>query len=776
MEILIIFGVVLVAIVLYRLSTLSGRVNNLEWKLRDFESLQRSIASLQSLVNQLSEPKLDRSKSAGAAKSASREPDQKKQPASSSSDPVAAHAAVPSPDVRQEQKPSRTREEWEAFVGGKLLNRIAALALILGVGFFLKYAFDNNWISETVRVLIGVGAGLVCLVGAFRTHSKGFAIFAQGLVGAGSAILYLSVYASFNFYHLVPQVSAFVLMAIVTTAVLAQALYYDALAITVLGWAGGFLTPIMLNTGVSNEAGLFTYVSLLALGLVAIEVKKSAWSIVEPLTFVGVWTLYWAWHVDDYSPDKLLLTAFFVIVFWKLFFLLDFFRAAPLTGLRRGIAHTVGSANAVMLFCTSYVLLSANYKASQGLVTLFIAVLYFGAIRFVKMRREVEPETTVRHVFTSIVLLVIATALHFESYRVPLWWSFEAAALVWCGVRWKVSYVRNSAVALLVLVFLRLLSIDTLRSFVPNESFSLFMNWRALTLTCFVVAMALSAWMLHALSEEDRLIASLLTVAATTVFGAMLSLESNDFFRQRMQIVSTPDFIRLEYARALAISALWTAYTLPLLWLGIKNRFGPLIGSGVAWMSAGLVFGITGGVAFEPIAEFAAVANIRTVQMLFLFVCTILAARWIRTGRAAWEPFARILPVVQVAAVAVLFMMLTGEIRDFYRQRIEALRIGYGDTDEVLRLQNLQQLLLSIGWLLYSFLLMGVGLWRRVRGIRLIAIVVFGFTILKIFLFDLSFLETLYRIFLFIGLGVILFAVSYSYQRWREIILKPDVD
>ena len=119
--------------------------------------------------------------------------------------------SVPVPPLTPE-KPSRTREEWEAFVGGKLLNRIGAFALILGVGFFLKYAFDNDWISETVRVLIGAFAGLSCLLIAYRTQSKGLRIFAQGLVGAGISILYLSVYASFNFYHLVPQWAAFVLM------------------------------------------------------------------------------------------------------------------------------------------------------------------------------------------------------------------------------------------------------------------------------------------------------------------------------------------------------------------------------------------------------------------------------------------------------------------------------------------------------------------------------------------------------------------------------------
>ena len=71
--------------------------------------------------------------------------------------PVSAATATP-PPVK-----SRTKEEWEALIGGKLLNRIGALALILGVGFFLQYAFANDWITEPVRVVIGVLLGWRCL-------------------------------------------------------------------------------------------------------------------------------------------------------------------------------------------------------------------------------------------------------------------------------------------------------------------------------------------------------------------------------------------------------------------------------------------------------------------------------------------------------------------------------------------------------------------------------------------------------------------------------------
>ena len=115
-----------------------------------------------------------------------------------------ASVQVPSPPAASVSAPpvlppSRTREEWEALLGGKVMNLIGAIALILGAGFFLKYAFDNNWLNEIMRVLIGGTAGLLLIGGGMRLHSRDLSIFAQGLIGAGVAILYLTVYAAFDF-------------------------------------------------------------------------------------------------------------------------------------------------------------------------------------------------------------------------------------------------------------------------------------------------------------------------------------------------------------------------------------------------------------------------------------------------------------------------------------------------------------------------------------------------------------------------------------------------
>ena len=68
--------------------------------------------------------------------------------------PVREATPVPAERVPpRKEKPARVEErEWEQILGGSWLARIGVLALIIGIGFFLKYAFDNDWLGPTGRV------------------------------------------------------------------------------------------------------------------------------------------------------------------------------------------------------------------------------------------------------------------------------------------------------------------------------------------------------------------------------------------------------------------------------------------------------------------------------------------------------------------------------------------------------------------------------------------------------------------------------------------------
>jgi len=72
-------------------------------------------------------------------------------------------------------------------------NRIGIVAIIFGVAYFLKYTFDNNWIGELGRVILGLLVGVGLTAGGEYAYTKKYKIFAEGLI-AGGASFYTFLY------------------------------------------------------------------------------------------------------------------------------------------------------------------------------------------------------------------------------------------------------------------------------------------------------------------------------------------------------------------------------------------------------------------------------------------------------------------------------------------------------------------------------------------------------------------------------------------------------
>jgi len=111
---------------------------------------------------------------------------------------------------------------------------------------------------------------------------------AQTLCATGILILYAVTFACRSFYHfpffgLIPT---FALMSLITAATFLLAVRMDALVVAILGIAGGFLTPVLLSTGQDNPFGLFGYIALLDVGLLAVARRKE-WSSLPILALLG---------------------------------------------------------------------------------------------------------------------------------------------------------------------------------------------------------------------------------------------------------------------------------------------------------------------------------------------------------------------------------------------------------------------------------------------------------------------------------------------------------
>ena len=573
MEILIIAAIaiiILLANIYLRMEKLRGRVEELEWdSKRLFKRLENFLPQDNELVT---DKPMQRSpsilteeppSSAGVLPETPVKPFTKPislpESAETISSAIGTSASTISPSALHKQAKadeikSRSREEWESFIGGKLLNRIGALALIIGLGFFLKYAFDNEWISETVRVLIGASVGFISLGLAYRTHQKGFQIFSQGLIGAGIAILYLSVYASFNFYTLVPQWAAFVLMSCVTALSLALGIYYDSLAIGMFGWAGGFLTPIMLSTGSANEIGLFTYIALLNVGLLAIVFMKNKWGVIKPLTLASTWILYFAWFFKFYQESDFIVTVFFISLFWILFFGLDFTRLRFLHSDTVPLHHIVAALNTIIYYIVLYGLVDYKHHDWMAGVTVALAGIYMSAYWRLKLRTSIHEFVIMRYVLTAIALAVMATAIHFENFQTVIGWAIEAAALMWIGTQWKKQFVSFSATVLFLFAIVKLIATNGTFVFEPIESFHVLLNERCLVFVILVITVCVSAYRIPMLELGTSTLVNIFHFTWCIILFILVTVETTDLFNQKILAASGSSAESLIFLRPMVFS------------------------------------------------------------------------------------------------------------------------------------------------------------------------------------------------------------------------------
>ncbi|MBL0174892.1 MAG: DUF2339 domain-containing protein [Ignavibacteria bacterium] len=690
--------------------------------------------------------------------------------------PGAPPGMRPAPGPQRAPKPpTRTNAEWEQLIGGKLLNRIGAVALILGVGFFLKYAFDKEWIPEAVRVLFGGAIGVALVAGGWRFEKKGLQIFAQGLLGAGIAILYTSVFASFNFYHLVPQGVAFALMSVVTAFTFLLALRYDSLAISLLGWAGGFLTPFMLSTGVSNEVGLFTYVALLDLGLLAVILKKDSWVVLEPLTMAGTYLLFYAWRDQYYAEPMFVVTVGFLVLFWLLFFLLDLAHVARPATKYTVFHQLLGALNLLFFYPALMNLLDTPFHDNAiAAVSASLAAVYFLSWVLIRTR---QPEQRVAHgrlTVSAILLATLAIPQHFDGFAIIPVMALFAALLLWAGKQRNEWHIVISAVALLAIAFLGLLGTDGSFAYADVKIYRPFLNMRLAGYLSLAVAMLFGGTLFsNATEQAGKALHAVLGALGAFVVFLLCTVETTDLFRTWMDGGSGDMRDLLLFDMFMVLSAVWAMYAVALSYIGLRLRAFHFLYLGFGALFLALAMGGIRGIAFEPIAWFTPVLNIRFVVLVLLMIALFIHWNLARAREAAMPWLRQFRSVVSIAVVVMLLMLLTGETRDFFEKTLVSLYLEEQSPEiaaRILSTVNLQQLALSSMWLIFSIVLMVYGLLRRVRLQRIAAFVLFGISILKIFIYDLSSLETLYRIFSFIGLGVILLAVSYLFTRYKEVI------
>lgn len=211
------------------------------------------------------------------------------------------------------------RENLEKFIGENLISKIGIIILVLGVGIGAKYAMDNGWISETMRIAFAYAAGIMLIAVAARLKAK-YQSFSALLLSGGMAIMYFVTYFAYSQYALFGQPVAFVLMGVFTVLTVVAALVYNRQVIAHIGLVGAYAVPFLLSNNSGNYPFLFAYMAIVNSGILAISVRK-LWTPIFYTSSGFTWLIFGGWLAAKYAGGEhfylalIALAAFFTIFY-----------------------------------------------------------------------------------------------------------------------------------------------------------------------------------------------------------------------------------------------------------------------------------------------------------------------------------------------------------------------------------------------------------------------------------------------------------------------------
>jgi hypothetical protein len=440
------------------------------------------------------------------------------------------------------EKPARARE-WEQVLGGNWLARIGVLALIIGVGFFLKYAFDNNWLGPAARVILGVIVGLFML-GLGNWWRRRYPVLTQVLSGGGIAVLYLSIFASSATYHLISIYIAIVFILVISIISTVLARRYDSMALAILGILGAFFAPFILGafeergirTGGTGQAiQLLVYIIVIDLGVLLLATFRN-WRWFTLLSLGCSLITYGFWYGEFHrqvsiATTEIGITAIFLIFVGATSLFHIIWRRIP-----QAFDYILMVLTAAAYFGISLGLMWDEFRVWMGGFVLLLAVFY-GLLSYITYRRS--PDNTRLSLFAlgmAIVFLTTAIPIQFgDKAWTTVAWAAEGAVLIWLTFRARLPVFRYFGYIVFFIVAIRLFAFDTSLS---RYNFQPVFNERFLAFIVAIASMWLSAFLLWRHRQEEKYIDSLVIMAAANFFTLWLIGAEVFTYSRRIMTVS----------------------------------------------------------------------------------------------------------------------------------------------------------------------------------------------------------------------------------------------
>jgi len=362
-------------------------------------------------------------------------------------------------------KKSDKESGFEAKVGLKWLGRIGILSLVLGIGFFIKYAFDNNWVGMLGRVIIGVTIGLLLIVvGELFNRKEQYFRLAHTVTGGGFAIIYFAVFAAYHFknYREAIGITLEVDLALLTIVVILAVIFslrYNSPIIAGAAFFLGYLTAFL-----SIDIGIVTllYCLILTIGIVVVaSVRK--WGYMSIAGLFATYIVFMIWFYD--ASRSLLPTISFLLAYFMIFTVNSLSFKSQKDNDVDIYGVFIAIANSFFFYVFAYLWLSDHFPSYKGLFTLAMAIVYL-ILTYLSSSLQLKKLLTT-HLVLIVLYLTLTIPIQLNNDYVTIAWAVEGLLLLYLAFKLPSVPLRYLGYSVGVIVISKTLFIDSwfLKSF-----------------------------------------------------------------------------------------------------------------------------------------------------------------------------------------------------------------------------------------------------------------------------------------------------------------------
>ncbi|WP_029905137.1 DUF2339 domain-containing protein [Prevotella sp. 10(H)] len=691
--------------------------------------------------------------------------------------PVQVPPVSPPPPIHVDEEPEDEYEDKnfiEKLLGDNWLSKVGIVTLVLGIGFFVKYAIDQNWINEVGRVGIGILTGGIIIGIAHKLKLK-YHVFSSILVGGGISVFYITITLAFREYQLFNQTIAFIILIAITIFSVILSLYYDRKELAIFSLLGGFASPLMVSTGTGNYIVLFSYILILNSGMLVVSFVKK-WRVIGIISYVLTLIFFWTWTLR-YFENQFIPVTIFAVLFFVQFYLLalfDHFKAeSKITAYQ---AFLILTNNLSVFLACIYVFDNYEYDV-RGLVTIAIAVV--NAIVMLALFRQSKVDRNLIYMIIAMVMTFVSLAIPMQlhGHVITMFWGAEVVLLLWL---WQMSNIKVFRVGFLVIAVLTLISyaMDVNHNYMYDEALPFFVNRIFITGLVVIASFIINMFLLKKEDpDSDIELTKFDTISVGAVTGAfkfvvVILTYIVPYLELNYQLELYTDTGMISSFRCLALATYTSVYIAVLgaiyrktvvnkAHIFILLFFSVILYTFVySYLAIDLRFDI-----FSLNAYGTSYFVVHLISLPAIAYIIFLLARNVKALSEDWfSPLCWSLVIMSVAIMSIeldnLVIQLFGNVENYEDLLYDVHTFGY-----------------PILWGIIAMVLMVWGLKSKEVLLRKISLIFFGVIIIKFYAYDVWRMSQAGRIVSFIMLGVILLLVSFMQQKIKVLVKddKPSV-